>query len=340
MLFSKQLPLGDLVLLCRALRHNLGAGLTLRDVFRQQSERGPVQLRPIARRIAATLEQGDSLDKALKREADSFPPLFLALAGVGEETGHLPEIFGELESYFTLQQKLSRQFRSQSIVPIAQLCLAFLVLALLIFILGMIAESRNTTPPGVFGLRGGRGAIAFLALSFGTIALVYVGYLFVARRLGQKPALDALWLRVPGVGPCLEAFALARFSVAMQLTLDSGMAITQALRLSLQATGNGTYLAAAPAIVQSLKAGKDLTASLVRGHVLPREFLDMVAVAEEGGRVPEMMRHQASHYHEESQRRLRALTRMASAAVWLIYAVFMIVAIFSIARIYLGALGA
>src|SRR5262245_60772215 len=128
MLFSKQLPLGDLIFLCRALRHNLGAGLTLRDVFRQQGERGPSQLRPVARRICATLEQGDSLDKALQKEAEAFPPLFLALAGVGEETGHLPEIFAELESYFTLQQRLRRQFRSQSIMPVLQLFFAFIVL--------------------------------------------------------------------------------------------------------------------------------------------------------------------------------------------------------------------
>ena len=31
MLFSRQLPLPALIELCRALRHNLGAGLTLRD---------------------------------------------------------------------------------------------------------------------------------------------------------------------------------------------------------------------------------------------------------------------------------------------------------------------
>ena len=51
MLFSRQLPLSNLIDLCLALRHNLGAGLMLRDVFRQMARRGPVHVRPIAERI-------------------------------------------------------------------------------------------------------------------------------------------------------------------------------------------------------------------------------------------------------------------------------------------------
>jgi type II secretory pathway component PulF len=65
----------------------------------------------------------------------------------------------------------------------------------------------------------------------------------------------------------------------------------------------------------------------------------MVAIAEDGGRVPEMMRHQAEHYQEETSRRLTALTRAASGALWLAYAGFTIYAIFSVAQIYLSGLG-
>ena len=65
----------------------------------------------------------------------------------------------------------------------------------------------------------------------------------------------------------------------------------------------------------------------------------MVATGEEGGRIPEMMRHQADYYAEEASRRLTTLTKALGMAVWLVYAGFMIVAIFSIANIYLSALG-
>src|SRR5262249_53305107 len=68
MLFSSRLSLSVLIELCRALRHYLGAGLTLRDVFQQQSVRGPAALRPVAGRIADLLKRGSSLENALERE--------------------------------------------------------------------------------------------------------------------------------------------------------------------------------------------------------------------------------------------------------------------------------
>src|SRR5262245_60094398 len=40
-MFTSRLSLSVLIELCRTLRHYLGAGLTLPDVFRQQAKRGP-----------------------------------------------------------------------------------------------------------------------------------------------------------------------------------------------------------------------------------------------------------------------------------------------------------
>src|SRR5947208_11560364 len=106
MAFSSKLSLSSLIEFCRILRHNLGAGLTLQHVFRQQAERGPLPVRPVASRISEDLEQGDSLEAALKRERAAFPHIFVALATVGEQTGSMPDVFAELEKYFLLQQRL------------------------------------------------------------------------------------------------------------------------------------------------------------------------------------------------------------------------------------------
>ena len=57
-------------------------------------------------------------------------------------------------------------------------------------------------------------------------------WLVVRRSLHQSAAVDALVLRLPGFGPCLEAVALARFSLALRMTLDSGLSATEALRSS------------------------------------------------------------------------------------------------------------
>src|SRR5438067_7712276 len=109
MLFSAQLPPASLAEMCHILRHSLGAGLTLRDTFRQLATRRPGRVRDVAERVRQRLERGDSLEDALKDEDTTLPPLFRAMAQVGESSGNLPEVFAELEKYYQLQQKLRRE---------------------------------------------------------------------------------------------------------------------------------------------------------------------------------------------------------------------------------------
>ena len=333
-MFSSRLSADDLVVLCRSLRHQLSAGVALLRVLQQQAERGPRAVRPVAARLLATLSAGEPLSVALDRESAALPPLFLALARLGEETGHFPEVLGELEQYYQLQAQLRRQFLSRAFAPVAQLVLGVLIVAGLIFVLGLISGSAS--PLTVFGLGGGAGALAFLGIAVGAAALLALGWFAFLRWSNQRASADRLLLRIPALGPCLEALALARFSLALHLTLDSGLSIAKALRLSLQATGNIAFAAVADPVARTLKSGQPLHDALAATGRFPFDFLEIVATAEESGRVPEVMRQQAEHYHEEAGRRMTTLTRVANGLVWLLYAGFMIWMIF---RIFLTSYG-
>jgi type IV pilus assembly protein PilC len=341
MLFSRRLPLSSLVELCRVLRHNLSAGLTLLDVFRQQAKRGSATVRPLAARITESLERGDRFGDALDAEKDVLPPLFLALGKLGESTGRMPEIFAELEKYFQLQWQLVKQFRSKSIMPILQFVFAVFLIAGLLYILGIIADMSRSRPLLTFlGLSGGKASLAFLGCVGGIFSGLLAVYIAMSRTVTRKVAFDRFLLRLPAIGGALHAVVMNRFTLALYITLDSGLTITKALRLSLNATGNAFYAAQGDVVVAALKSGKSLHEALVESCLFSDDFLNLIASSEEGGRVPEMMRHQADYYSEETARKLTALTHVATTVVWLIYAGFVIYAIFKIAAVYLSALGA
>jgi type II secretory pathway component PulF len=342
MLFSSRLPLSNLIELCRVLRHYLGAGIGLVQVFRQQASKGALAVRPVAGRIAAALEEGDDLETALKREADAFPPLFVSLARVGEQTGMMPEVFAELEKYYSRQQKLRRDFVARVTWPVIQFVLAVFVVAGLILIMGMLADRQGPggepLDPLGLGLSGPSGATLFLAVVFGSLAALGGLYLLLTRTLKHKASTDAFLLGLPAVGPCLRALALTRFCVALRLTTETGMAIARALRLSLRATGNQAFVAQTENISASVRAGDDLTLALARSGLFPTDFQHILAVAEESGRLSEVLQHQAEHYHEESGRRLVILTGVLSYGVWAFVGLLIIVAIFRIATWYVGLL--
>ncbi|HLJ95601.1 MAG TPA: type II secretion system F family protein [Gemmataceae bacterium] len=327
MLFATKLPLSSLIEFCRVLRHNLGAGLTLLHVFRQQAERGPRPVRPIADRISQDLEQGESLEVALKREQAAFPHMFVAMATVGEQTGCMPDVFAELEKYFVLQQKLRRQFFSQIAWPLLQFFAAPFVIALMLFVLAIFDSPMTPLGPAYKGVWG---AAKFLLHFFGTIAALVAGYYVITHILHRRPTVHALLLRLPVIGPCLSAIALSRFCLALRLTMNTGMPITKALRLSMRATGNDAFAVRAERAMVAVKEGEDLAQALRETRVFPEDFLDILANAEEGGRVPEVMEHQMEHYTEESRRRLSILTHTASGMIWLAVAGTLIFLIFSI----------
>jgi type II secretory pathway component PulF len=336
MLFSSQLPLSSLIEFCRILRHNLGAGLTLVHVFRQQAVKGPPPVRPVAGRILQQLERGESLEAALEQERAAFPPMFVSLATVGEQTGCLPEIFTELEKFFLLQQRLRRQFVTQIAWPAIQFFLAPFVIAGMLFLLAIFGDGGKSLAPLGHSYVGVLGAIKFLVHFFGTLALLAGAYLVVTRTLKQQAFVHEMLLRLPVVGSCMHAIALMRFCMALRLTMDTGMPITRALDLSLRATGNEAYAARTEIVKDGLREGEDLATALTRAGIFPEDFIDILANAEEGGRVPEVMRQQVEYYEEESRRRMTMLTMSASGLIWLAVAGFLIFMIF---RIFLSIYG-
>jgi type IV pilus assembly protein PilC len=334
-----RLSLSDLIEFCRVLRHYTASGLTLRDAIEQQAKKGHLRVRPVAQRISDELQKGADLEHALSKEKNAFPLLFVSLAVVGEQAGQLPEVFAELEKYFQMQQRLRRLFWSMVAWPLLQFFAAIFVIAGLLWILGLIGDMHNSKPldPLGLGLTGGRGALIFLTIVFGTLGGLVGCYFAVTRGLNQRVFFDRLMLQIPVIAGVFRALALSRFCLALRVTTETGMSITRAMKLALSGTGNAAYEAEQAQVRASLKAGHDLTAALSNRILFPEEFQNIVSVAEESGRLHDVLEHQTEHYQDETRRKLQAATFVLAALIWLIVAGCIILAIFRIFFIaYLG----
>src|SRR5262249_36417258 len=157
---------------------------------------------------------GWSLHEALEKQPRTFPPLFRALAAVGEETGNLPEVMGELEKYYTNQQKLRHDFIADITWPVMQFVVATLIVAGLILLLGFIQQpdipGRTPIDPLGLGLLGVEGALTFLGVVAGGVAALWLLFALAAALLYRVPRLQRLAFRIPVLGPCLRALALTR----------------------------------------------------------------------------------------------------------------------------------
>ncbi|MDB5311429.1 MAG: epsF 1 [Gemmataceae bacterium] len=337
MLFSSsKCPLPALVAWCRVLKHSLGAGLDPIKIFRQQGKSGPRALRGMAKAITASLEQGDSLEDALEPFRDRFPPLFVELVAVGEQTGRLEDTFHELEAYYETTLRVQRDFRSQMAYPAIQFVAAVLIISAMIFILGMLGSKMD--PLGL-GLTGTGGALTFMTVAFGFAGGILFLLKLSADNIRWRAKMEGFCLFVPAWGPALLNFALHRFCIAMRMTTEAGLRAEKVLHYAFRATANSAFMRGADAAIAVAKKGGEINDALAASRApFPEEFRDMVLVAEESGEMSEVMERLANNYREEGARKLKAAAQFTSYAIYAGVAILIIMAIFSIANTYLGAL--
>jgi len=339
MLFSSsKCPLPALVDWCRALRYSLSAGLGPVKIFKQQAKSGPRALRAVAGEIAELLSKGESLADALEPHRNRFPPLFLELTAVGEQTGRLEDTFEQLEEYYQSLLSMQRNFRSQITYPIIQFFAAIFVVAFLIFILGILGSKMD--PIGL-GLTGTSGALTFLGIAFGFVLAVVVVLKISAENVAFRAKLEGGLLWMPGWGPAFLTFAMMRFAVALRMCAEAGLRAEQTMRYCFRATANSAFQNGTERAVTVAKKGGELTDSLeASGAPFTPEFREMLLMGEETGNTSEVMDRLAARLQEDAVRKMKFAAQVTGWAIYAMVAILIIFFIFRIAGAYLGMLSA
>lgn len=339
--FNSRIAKKPLAAACRSLSTLLHSGVPIRRAFEVTAAKsGNARCRRTLQHIARLVGEGEEVADALQTVAQRFPPLMLEMVRMGEETGALPEVLRNLAEHFENHLQLRRDFYTAITWPVIQFTLAVLIIGLLIYILGWIAQSRGGKPIDIlgWGLSGSRGALIWFALVGGTLLTAFVVYHLIVSTLSGRQSLHRFVLNIPVLGNCMRSFAIARFSWAFYLTQQTGMPMERSLRISLRATNNGAFIGQADSIGRLIRDGEPLGDALRAAGVFPNDFLAMVDVAEAGGTVPEALHRLSPQFQAEARRTLSALTTLLGWGVWLMVAIFIIFLIFRIAGFYVGML--
>lgn len=338
-MFGPRIGWRALAVTCDSLAKLLDAGVPiLRSVNQTARKSSDPRCRRAMADVATRISDGEQIIDAMRAQGGAFPPLMLDLVAVAEATGTLPEMFEHLRDHYENNLRLRRTFIGQIAWPVFQFVVAVFVVALLILLMGWIAESRGNEPIDVLGLGlfGTGGAILWLSLVFGTVLVLFTVYQVLVRVFSGRAWLHGLVLRIPVLGNCARSFALARFSWAFYLTQQTGMSIDESLEASLRATNNGAFAEAAPRVIADVRAGSELTPALAATGLFPTDFIEMVSVGETTGTIPETLDRLSPRFEEAARRSLSALTTTLGWIVWAIVAGFIVFFIFRIASWYVG----
>ena len=110
MLLSPQLSSKQLAELSHRLGLELAAGIDIRRIWRREAEQASFRIRAQFASIRTAVDAGESLSTGLAQTGPLFPPMFLEMVYVGEQTGTLVEVFQRLAHHYRHQVQMRRTF--------------------------------------------------------------------------------------------------------------------------------------------------------------------------------------------------------------------------------------
>ena len=274
--------------------------------------------------VRANVGAGSALADALRSTGGTFPATYVALVRAGETSGTLPVVLQRLADQLEAHAATRAQVRSALTYPAIMLTVTAIMLGgLLVWVvpqLTQLVQDTHTTLPlatrlllgGVAVLQRGWWLLALAGIAAGAAVRAWI-----ATPAGRATA-DALWLRLPLVGPLVRAAATARVARTLGALTASAVPIDVALTHAAAAAGNTPIAAAVVTAGHDLTRGQSLAAALQKTGVFPPIVLRLAATGERGGTLAAGLERAADTLDAEVTRRIRALTALVEPALILL----------------------
>ena len=119
-------------------------------------------------------------------------------------------------------------------------------------------------------------------------------------------------LKTPAVGVIVAHFALVRFCRMLGTLLSAGVPLVTALRVAKEAIGNQTLTDTVAKGIEEVQRGESLARALgAAERLFPSTVVEMIAIAEETGRLDKELVRLSISYESELDRKLRMLVSLA-----------------------------
>lgn len=266
------------------------------------------------------IEKGGTLSQAFAGHPEAFDTLDVNMIRAGEEGGILPIVLRRLVDFQHSRQEFRRFLLISSIYPAALFMFGlFAVGGILLFVLPKFVEvysdlaNASVSTRILIDLSNALQAYGWAALAV-LVALV-LGLRYWGMTTGGRSHIQAMLLRLPGMGDLILKSELSRVLQTLGVLLGAGVPILTAVRLSRALTRYEKLDLALADAERSLREGQGLAKPLLNNPIFPRLVGQMAIVGEESGSLDRMLLKVAQRLETEVRSRMRALMAMLEPAL-------------------------
>ncbi len=309
--------------LTREISRLLQAGLPLFEVLTALEEKYKGQkAHQLLLDLCDQVRSGIRFSECLARHTKSFDLLYISMIANAEKTGRLMESLQELADWISKELQVKKQLVSALLYPslLGTFCL-FVLSALLFFVVPSLSdlfEGRDLHPFTMIVFAASRWACQakffLLALFLSLIGAVCLAIFYPPWRA----KMGSLLIRLPVMRKLLAKVAFVRFCRSCGTLLEGGLPIVTALSQAKAVMRHAILENVVDQAEENMKQGEKLYLAFKDHAYIPPLVPRMLAIAEEGGKLPFMMRQIAEIYEEDLEKTLSYVSTIAQPVLLLI----------------------
>jgi general secretion pathway protein F len=277
-------------------------------------------MRSTAKKVTAAILAGESFADAISHHSTVFPPIYVALARVGEASGNLVPILEAISGERQRAEALRRHVSDTLRYP------AFLLAAaggvLLFFLLVVLPQFANVFQD--FNAKLDPVLVTFLGISnflrndMNTVLIVLTCLLSIGLLLSRRPAVRSHVIdaasRLPLVRPVLGYARTALFCRNLGLLLASGVTLPASLRVLADMMATSSDISIWTEVVDKVRQGGKLSDALAHTRALPSMAVRTLRLGEDSGQLSMLAGRVADVYDAKLQRSLNRLVGIVGPA--------------------------
>ncbi len=313
----RKIPKKDISIFCREMYFSLTSGISIvqsLEIVKEQIENK--KLKNILYNVFDDIKRGRMLSDAFK-QYDDLPNLFIYMIQVGEETGRLDEIMGNLADYYNNQYKQEKKIKNALIYPKFLLCFSLIVVSILvafvvpIFVQNLLSANEVLPVPtkiviwiSSFIKNKWMYIIAFLiVISILKIFILNKNKKYVYFK--DRFIVNSKFIRTIS----MQIFT-SRFARTFSILFGGGVNVTRCIEICADVIGNEFIKSRLLQSKEFISNGSSIAEGLDMENTFPKMLIQSIRVGEESGTVEEILKKASEFYDSEANFALEKLSNL------------------------------
>jgi type IV pilus assembly protein PilC len=320
------IKIAERITFAKNLAAMVDAGLTVsRGLAIMERQTRSKKFKQVLAQVGTDVQKGTSLSQSLAKFPKVFDSLFVAMVHAGEESEKLGEslrtISEQMDRSFSLKRRIRGAMMYPSVIMVLMVIIGILMLIFVVPTLTATFKDLHVELPlsTQFIIVVSDGLVAQPVLYLGALVALVCLCVWALRTPRGKKGFEFSLMHLPVIKTLTQQTNAARMSRTFASLLSSGVDVVSSINITGEVLQNSYYKQVLAEAGQKIQKGETLS-SVFSNHaaLYPPMVVEMVAVGEETGKLPEMFLQIATFFEAEVDQKTKDLSSIVEPVLMVV----------------------